>query len=47
MVRGGTPDQARVLVEELGPEGLDIMVHTVTQQEADEVVKQSFGWRRL
>lgn len=46
MVRGGTPDQARVLVEELGPEGLDISIGIETRQEADEVVKQSFGWKK-
>lgn len=46
MIRGGTPDQARKLVEELGPEGLDIVVSTATQDEADEVVRQSFSWKK-
>jgi len=46
MVRGGAPDQARKLVEELGPEGLDIAIWVGSEQEADEVVKQSFDWKK-
>ncbi len=46
MIRGGTPDQARMLVEELGPEGLDIVVGVGSQEEADEVVRASFSWRK-
>ncbi|MDH7602850.1 MAG: trimethylamine corrinoid protein 2 [Armatimonadota bacterium] len=47
MVRGGNPDQARNLVEELGPEGLDIAISVSSPEEADEVVRQSFHWRKL
>lgn len=47
MVRGGNPNQARKLVEELGPEGLDIAITVSSRAEADDVVRQSFHWRRL
>ncbi|MCX8052199.1 MAG: uroporphyrinogen decarboxylase family protein [Armatimonadetes bacterium] len=44
MIRGGSPDQARKIVEELGPEGLDIAIQVASPEEADELVKQSFRW---
>jgi 5-methyltetrahydrofolate--homocysteine methyltransferase len=47
MIRGGTPEQARKLVEELGPEGLDIAISVSSPEIADEVVRESFGWRKL
>lgn len=46
MIRGGTPDQARRLVEELGPEGLDIMVGAASEEQAEETVRQARSWRR-
>ena len=46
MIRGGNPDQARKLVEELGPEGLDICIGVGSQDEADQVVRQAFSWNR-
>lgn len=46
MIRGGTPAQARKLVEELGPEGLDIVIGAGSEEEADEVVRQSFSWKK-
>ena len=47
MTRGGMPDQARNLVEELGPEGLDISIAMANPEEADELVRQSLRWRRV
>lgn len=47
MIRGGTAKQARKLVEELGPEGLDICIGASSRQEADDIVRQSFGWKRM
>jgi len=46
MLRGVTPDEARALVEEFGPEGLDMTVQVSSEEEADELVRQSFHWRK-
>jgi len=46
MVRSATPDQARALVETFGPEGLDITIGMPTQDEADELVRQSCLWTK-
>lgn len=46
MVRSATPDQARALVETFGPEGLDITIGMPTQDEADELVRQSYLWTK-
>lgn len=46
MMLGGTPEEARNLVEELGPEGLDICIGAGSPEEADELVRQSFSWRK-
>lgn len=46
MIRGGNPDQARKTVEELGPEGLDIMIGVDSQGEAEDVVASSFSWAK-
>jgi hypothetical protein len=46
MIRGGTADQARKMVEELGPEGLDIGFGVSSQEEAEEIVKASRSWRK-
>ena len=45
MLNGVTPTEAQALVENLGPEGLDLMVRISSVEEADELVKQSFHWR--
>lgn len=44
MIRGGTPEQARRLVAELGPEGLDIAIAVGSQAEAEEVVREALSW---
>ena len=46
MIRGGTAEQAKNLVEELGPEGLDILIGAGSQDDADEIVRQSFSWTK-
>lgn len=46
MIRGGNADQARKLVEALGPEGLDICIGAGSQEEAEEIVRQSFTWNK-
>jgi len=46
MLLGVTPREARALVEEFGPEGLDLVVSVDSEEEADELVRQSFGWRK-
>ncbi|MCL6519852.1 MAG: hypothetical protein K6T99_08470 [Armatimonadetes bacterium] len=47
MLLGVTPSEAQALVEEFGPEGLDLVVFVPSQEEADELVRQSFKWRRI
>ncbi|MGQ9455461.1 MAG: hypothetical protein ACUVRS_11160 [Armatimonadota bacterium] len=47
MIRGGNPAQAQKMVEELGPEGLDIAIGVDSPEEADEVIRKSFSWRKL
>ncbi|MDI6828812.1 MAG: hypothetical protein QME62_10040 [Armatimonadota bacterium] len=47
MLLGVTPSEAQSLVEEFGPEGLDLVVSVSTQEEADELVRQSFKWRKV
>jgi hypothetical protein len=46
MVRGGTAQQAKALVEEFGPEGLDILIGASSEEEADDLVNDSFNWRK-
>lgn len=46
MIRGGTAEQAKKLVEELGPEGLDICISASSPEEADAIVKDAFNWKR-
>jgi hypothetical protein len=46
MVRGGTPEEARALVEELGPEGLDIAIWVDSPGTAEAVVRDALRWRR-
>lgn len=44
MIRSGTPEEARNLVNEMGPEGLDILLWMDSAAAADDLVKESFGW---
>jgi hypothetical protein len=46
MLIGVTPSEAQSLVEELGPEGLDLVIFWHSADEADDVVRQSFNWRK-
>lgn len=46
MLLGVSPAEARALVEEFGPEGLDLVVSVSTPEEADDLVRQSFTWRK-
>ncbi len=46
MVRGGTAEQARMLVEEFGPEGFDILIGASSEEEADAIVKDAFTWTK-
>lgn len=46
MLAGLSPSQAQALVEYLGPEGLDLQVWASSPEEADNLVKQSFEWRK-
>ena len=46
MVRGGYARDVHKLVEELGPEGLDIAIYVASQDEAEELVRQSFSWKK-
>lgn len=41
-----TPAQAQALVEEFGPEGLNLECNVDSEEEADELVRQSFSWRK-
>lgn len=47
MIRGGSPEEARRLVEALGPEGLDITLWMSTQSEAEAVLADCWNWRKL
>lgn len=46
MLLGVTPTEAQELVEEFGPEGLDLVVYVETEEEAHDLVRASFSWRR-
>ena len=46
MLLGVSPQEAQALVEEFGPEGLDILVNVNSEEEADDLVRQSFTWRK-
>lgn len=46
MLLGVTPDEAQALVEEFGPEGLDMTTSVPSQAEADDLVRRSFGWKK-
>ena len=46
MLLGVTADEAKALVEEFGPEGLDILVNVKSEEEADDLVRRSFTWSK-
>jgi len=46
MLLGVTPAEAQDLVEELGPEGLDLVVYVETEDEANDIVRRSFSWKK-
>lgn len=46
MMLNVTADEAQALVEEFGPEGLDLVVSVKSEEEADDLVRQSFNWRK-
>lgn len=46
MLLGGTPDQAKALVEEFGPEGFDIALGAASEEEADAIVRDSYNWSK-
>lgn len=46
LVMGATPQEAQELVEELGPEGLNIVISVGSEQEADDLVRRSVGWKK-
>jgi len=43
---GVSPEHVQGLVEELGPEGLHIVTSTGSQEEADDLIRQSYTWRK-
>lgn len=46
LLLGVTPQEAQDLVEEFGPEGLNILVGVGSPEEADDLVRRSFTWRK-
>lgn len=46
MLLGVAPNEAQPLVEEFGPEGLDLVVWASSQEEAEDLVRQSYRWKR-
>ncbi len=46
LLLGVTPAQAQALVEELGPEGLNLLVTVDTPQQAEELVRQAKNWKK-
>jgi 5-methyltetrahydrofolate--homocysteine methyltransferase len=46
MLLGVSPAEAQALVEQFGPEGLDLVVSVNSEEEADALVRQSFHWRK-
>lgn len=46
MILGGTPQQAKALVEEFGPEGFDIVLGAASEEEADAIVQDSYKWTK-
>lgn len=46
MIIGITPEEGKRLVEELGPEGLDLVIWVSSPEEADRIVDESYSWGR-
>lgn len=46
LLLGVSPKQAQDLVEEFGPEGLHLVTWAGSPEEADDLVRQSFNWRK-
>lgn len=46
MMLGVTANEGQALVEEFGPEGLDLVVNVASQEEADDLVRLSYGWKK-
>ena len=46
LLLGVTPKEAQDLVEEFGPEGLHIITSVSSPEEADDLVRRSFAWRK-
>jgi len=46
LMLGVSPQQAQALVEEFGPEGLNIITWAPSPEEADDLVRQSHSWRK-
>lgn len=43
---GITPDKVQDVVEELGPEGLHLVTWAGSEEEADDLVRRSYDWRK-
>ncbi len=46
MLLGVAANEAQPLVEEFGPEGLDMTINVASQAEADDLVRRSLGWKK-
>ncbi len=46
LLLGVTPQEAQDLVEEFGPEGLNMIVGVSSPEEADDLVRRSITWRK-
>lgn len=46
LLLGTAPDHAQGLVEEFGPEGLNIITWAASPEEADDLVRRSYDWRK-
>lgn len=46
LMLGVSADQVQPMVEELGPEGLNIVTSASSQEEADDLVRRSYNWRK-
>lgn len=46
LMLGVSPQQAEELVEEFGPEGLNIITWASSPEEADDLVRRSYEWRK-
>lgn len=46
LMLGVAPHEVQPMVEELGPDGLNIITRTGSQDEADDLVLRSYDWRK-